>query len=59
MSLLIFTYETKGADHSKPIIKTAANKRIKNVFGRHKIKVENPASHTLRKTFGRRVNKHI
>ena len=52
---LIFVYERKGADQSKPISKTAANKRIKKVFERYRIKVENPSSHTLRKTFGRRV----
>lgn len=52
---LLFVYERKGADQSKPISKTAANKRIKKVFERYRVKVENPSSHTLRKTFGRRV----
>lgn len=55
---LIFVYERKGADQSKPISKTAANKRIKKVFERYRIKVANPSSHTLRKTFGRRVYEH-
>jgi len=52
---LIFTYARKGADQSKPISIVAANKRIKKVFERYRVKVTNPSSHTLRKTFGRRV----
>jgi len=52
---LIFTYSRKGADQTKPISVVAANKRIKKVFERYRIKVANPSSHTLRKTFGRRV----
>jgi len=44
-----------GANKSKPISITAANKRIKKVFGEYDIKSVNPSSHTLRKTFGRRV----
>lgn len=56
---LIFIYDRKGADPNKPISKTAANKRIKKVFERYRIKVSNPSSHTLRKTFGRRVYEHF
>lgn len=52
---LIFTYARKGADQTKPISIVAANKRIKRVFERYRVKVANPSSHTLRKTFGRRV----
>lgn len=51
----IFVFERTGANQSKPISKTAANKRIKKVFERYRVKVKNPSSHTLRKTFGRRV----
>lgn len=52
---LIFVYSRKGADISQPISLTAANKRIKKYFTLFRVKVENPSSHTLRKTFGRRV----
>lgn len=31
------------------------NKRLKNVFAEYKIKTDNASTHTLRKTFGRRV----
>lgn len=55
---LIFIYARKGADPNKSISKVAANKRIKKVFERYRIKVANPSSHTLRKTFGRRVYEH-
>ena len=51
----IFIYQRKDGSPDKPISKTAANKRIKKVFERYRIKVSNPSSHTLRKTFGRRV----
>lgn len=54
----IFVYQRKGSPPDKPISKTAANKRIKKVFERYRVKVENPSSHTLRKTFGRRVYEH-
>lgn len=54
----IFVYLRKGSPPDKPISKTAANKRIKKVFERYRVKVENPSSHTLRKTFGRRVYEH-
>ena len=52
---LIFIYKRKGSDKNKPISITAANKRIKKYFTLYKIKVENPSSHTLRKTFGKKV----
>lgn len=52
---LIFVYSRKGANQSKSISTVAANKRIRKVFERYRIKVANPSSHTLRKTFGRRV----
>jgi len=52
---LIFIYNRKGADTQKHISIVAANKRIKKVFERYRIKAKNPSSHTLRKTFGRRV----
>jgi len=52
---LIITYLRKGADQTKPISIVAANKRIKKVFQRFRIKVANPSSHTLRKTIGRGV----
>lgn len=52
---LIFTYNRKGADQSKPISTVAANKRIKKVFEEYDIQCKNPSSHTLRKTFGLRI----
>lgn len=39
----------------EPVSTTAANKRINNVFKRYGIATQNPSSHTLRKTFARRV----
>jgi len=39
----------------KPISVTAANKRVAKYFKKYKIKVANPSSHTLRKTFAYRV----
>lgn len=39
----------------EPITTTAANKRINKVFTRYGITTQNPSSHTLRKTFARRV----
>lgn len=52
---LIFVYNRKGSNQSKSISVVAANKRIKKVFEKYRLKVQNPSSHTLRKTFGRRV----
>lgn len=51
----IFTSTRKGADRTKPISITAANKRIRKAFQSCDIQIENPSSHTLRKTFGLRV----
>lgn len=31
------------------------NKRLKVIFGKYNVRVQNPSSHTLRKTFGKRV----
>ena len=39
----------------KPMSVRGANDRIKAVFKRTGIEVQNPSSHTLRKTFGKRV----
>ena len=52
---LIFTYNRRGADQTKPISIVAANKRIKKAFVEHDIQCKNPSSHTLRKTFGLRI----
>lgn len=51
----VFVSQRSGADKSKPISVVAANKRIKKAFAEYGIKTQNPSSHTLRKTFGRRV----
>jgi len=37
----------------------AANKRIRSAFTRYGITTQNPSSHTLRKTFGRRVYENL
>lgn len=52
---LVFTYNREGSDRTKPISVTAANKRIKKVFTTYNVTCEKPSSHTLRKTFGRRI----
>lgn len=52
---IIFHHQRRGADRTKPISITAANKRIKKAFEEYDIKCKNPSSHTLRKTFGRRI----
>ena len=31
------------------------NKRLKVIFGKYNVRVQNPSSHTLRKTFGKRI----
>lgn len=51
----VFVSQRSGADRSKPISVVAANKRIKKAFEHCGITAQNPSSHTLRKTFGRRV----
>ena len=52
---LIFTHQRIDGNQAKPISVTAANKRIRTTFERYDVTVQNPSSHTLRKTFGRRV----
>jgi integrase len=52
---LIFTFQRRDGDETKPISVVAANKRIKKVFEEYDIKCKNPSSHTLRKTFGLRI----
>jgi integrase len=51
----VFVAQRKGMKKDRPISVIAANKRIKRAFTRYGIQTKNPSSHTLRKTFGRRV----
>lgn len=51
----VFVNQKPGRDTSKPIGVHAANYRLKSVFEKYDISAENASSHTLRKTFGRRV----
>ena len=51
----IFTHQRIDGDQNKPISVVAANKRIKKAFKQYDITCKNPSSHTLRKTFGRRI----
>jgi integrase len=46
---------TRNGNGGKAISVTAANKRIRTTFERYGIETQNPSSHTLRKTFGRRI----
>jgi integrase len=46
---------TRNGNGGKAISTVAANKRIRNAFDNCGIETQNPSSHTLRKTFGRRV----
>ena len=48
---LVFTNKTG----SKALSIQYANRYLKKLFSRYKIKVQNPSTHTLRKTFGLRV----
>lgn len=50
----IFISKAYNSDQKK-ITVTAANKRIKKVFTKYGIEVQNASSHTLRKTFARRI----
>ena len=50
----VFT-STRGETKGKPISIQAANKRLAAALERHKIETANPSTHTLRKTFARRV----
>lgn len=52
---LIFIFDRDGADKTKAISVVAANKRIKKVFEKYRVQCKNPSSHTLRKTFGKRI----
>ena len=52
---LVFIHQRKDGDRSRAISVTAANKRIRKAFATYGIEAQNPSSHTLRKTFGRRV----
>jgi len=38
-----------------PLTRCYVNRQLKTIFAHYKIRVQNPSSHTLRKTFGRRV----
>jgi integrase len=51
----VFTAQRRGMRKDRPISVIAANKRIKKAFDQYGIDAQNPSSHTLRKTFGRRV----
>lgn len=51
----VFTAQRRGMRKDRPISIIAANKRIKKAFDQYGISAQNPSSHTLRKTFGRRV----
>lgn len=50
-----FVFVAQKGNTNKPISVIAANKRIKNAFINCGIATANPSSHTLRKTFGKRV----
>jgi len=52
---LVFTHQRSDGNQERPITVVAANKRIKRAFEEYGIETQNPSSHTLRKTFGRRV----
>ena len=52
---LVFTHQRSDGDQGRPITVVAANKRIRKAFEAYGIETQNPSSHTLRKTFGRRV----
>lgn len=52
---LVFVSQRTNGRKDKPISVIAANKRIKKAFDTYGIQTQNPSSHTLRKTFGRRV----
>ena len=51
---LIFVVQ-KNVRDKKAISVTAANKRVAKYFDKYGITADNPSSHTLRKTFARRV----
>lgn len=51
----VFVAQRRNMRKDRPISVIAANKRIKKAFTQYGIDTQNPSSHTLRKTFGRRV----
>ncbi|WP_420460078.1 tyrosine-type recombinase/integrase [Neolewinella sp.] len=52
---LVFVHQRSDGDREKSISVTAANKRIRKAFATYGIDSQNASSHTLRKTFGRRI----
>lgn len=54
-SAFVFTSQRSEGNQARPITVIAANKRIKNAFDQYGVNAQNPSSHTMRKTFGRRV----
>ena len=51
----VFVAQRRNMRKDRPISVVAANKRLKAAFERYGIETQNPSSHTLRKTFARRV----
>ena len=51
----VFVSQRSTGRKDKPISIVAANKRIRKAFEHCGINTKNPSSHTLRKTFGRRI----
>lgn len=51
----VFVAQRNGMRKDRPISVIAANYRIKKAFEEYGVNTQNPSSHTLRKTFGRRV----
>ena len=52
---LIFAHQRSDGDREKPISVTAAREPIRTAFATYGIDSQNASSHTLRKTFGRRI----
>ena len=52
---LVFVHQRSDGNREKSISVTAANKRIRKAFATYGIDAQNASSHTLRKTFGRRI----
>ena len=51
----VFVSQEPRGNRRRPISRQAANKRFKKALETYGIETANPSSHTLRKTFGRRV----
>jgi|AACY02.16.fsa_nt_gi integrase len=51
----VFVSQEPRGNRRRPISRQAANKRFKKALQAYGIETANPSSHTLRKTFGRRV----